>query len=162
MKIEKERKFKLKKLPENINTAAGEKIEQYYLILNETEKREGYKSKRIRLKNGIKATLTLKSAGLKERRELEKEISIIEYEELKKEAEKYISKTRYIWSYNNFNVEIDIFNNINLIMAEVESEDTDNFNAPEGWVEVTNDALYQNNNLALPIKFHNNNGGNNE
>ncbi|MEZ7890116.1 MAG: CYTH domain-containing protein [Candidatus Wallbacteria bacterium] len=162
MPIEKERKFKLKKLPENIDTVKCDKIEQYYLMPDENEKQEGYESKRIRLKNGIKATLTLKSAGLKERREIEKEISINEYEKLKKEAKKHISKIRYLWHYNDFNVEIDIFNNIDLVMAEVESEAADNFKAPEDWIEVTNDKLYQNNNLARPINFHNNNGECNE
>ena len=153
MKIEKERKFILKRVPENIDIKSGIKMEQYYLKLSAKETEQGFDVKRIRRSvwaNGMqKAYLTFKSRGLMERLESEKEITADEFEMLKKSAFKYISKVRCIYELNEFTVELDVFGGRDLIMAEIESPEAEKFCAPGGWKEVTGDPSYQNVNLAV-------------
>ena len=147
--IEKERKFRLNAMPTGVSCFETIEIEQYYLEPEESEKRTGYVSKRVRSENGRKFTITLKSDGGLERIEEEKEIPYSEFEHFKKNALKSIIKTRKKYSINDFTVEIDEFKNIELIMAEVESSRAEEFKAPEGWVEVTQDPFYKNEILAV-------------
>ena len=152
-KIEKERKFKLSKMPSDGLLLNAVDIEQYYIKIDESEKREGYVSKRIRAENDKIFTLTLKSDGningSLNRIEEENEISNSEFDRLKKNALKTILKTRHKYSINDFTVEIDKFINIDLILAEVESDKAEDFKVPQDWLEVTKDPFYKNEILAV-------------
>ncbi len=154
-KIEKERKFKLSKMPSDGLLLNAVDIEQYYIKIDESEKREGYVSKRIRAENDKIFTLTLKSDGningSLNRIEEENEISNSEFDRLKKNALKTILKTRHKYAINDFTVEIDKFINIDLILAEVESDKAEDFKVPQDWIEVTKDPFYKNEILAVNI-----------
>jgi len=153
MKVEKERKFKLNKMPDNIDLRSGIRLEQYYLRLSQKETARGFDVKRIRMHIRPDGTgkfyLTFKSRGLMERLESEKEISKEEFDSLKKTALKYISKIRHVYALNGFKIELDIFDGRDLIIAEVESPEAEKFQPPCDWEEVTGDPAYQNVNLAL-------------
>ncbi len=145
--MEIERKFLIKEIPFNLDAFEKNEISQGYISADPAV--------RIRQKNDI-YILTIKSGGLIERHEFEKEINEKEYKELSKMVVgNIISKTRYKIPYNGYTIELDIFHDSfeGLIYAEVEFpsiEEAANFTAPEYFgKEVTEDAAYQNSSLSL-------------
>jgi adenylate cyclase len=141
--VEIERKFLVKGLPlSKLEGRDFSPIEQYYLK-NST-------GVRIR-REGKKYTLTIKGEGLRERTEVEKEISEKEFEELIALCDRGLKKRRYYlgrW-------EIDVFegNLEGLILAEIELSKKDeplpDFPFPEvNLIEVTDNPEYLNENLS--------------
>lgn len=96
--------------------------------------------------------ITYKSGGELIREELESTINKNTFENLKPKAKSCIKKTRYYVPVGKYFLEIDEYNDLDLITVEVEFIDekcANSFNPPE-WFgkEVTNDERYKNKNLA--------------
>ena len=157
--MEIERKFLVKKLPDDIDRYTVRHMEQSYVSVRPVI--------RVRLVDD-KRILTVKSKGLLSRQEFEMELDEAEYENLKSKSEgNVIEKDRYVIpltdtsgtcgdsSVNNgLVIELDVFSGIfeGLVYAEVEfpSEDAANaFTAPE-WFgrDVTTLGIYQNSALS--------------
>lgn len=143
--MEIERKFLVKQLPDKLYEYDNQNINQYY-ISYEPEVR-------IRTQD-YKRFLTIKSTGDLIRKEVEIEISKIEYEKLKElSMSNPIFKTRFIIPKSDYVFELDIYHNIpGLITVEVEfktEQDADNFIVPE-WFgdEITYIKEFKNKNLA--------------
>lgn len=98
--IEKERKFKLDYLPE---WDAKEEIKQAYLLVEE------YKHLRIRIIDDKRAYIAFKIGYSQERLEYEYEIPYFDGLEMYINSELKLEKTRYKTSYENNNVDIDIY-----------------------------------------------------
>jgi CYTH domain-containing protein len=116
--FEVERKFLLKKLPE-LEYDRVLYIKQYYL-----EDGNGY-SDRIRKtqkKDGDKKYHRTKKYRQFERanEEIETELTKQEFNKLKKKTKSKISKYRHILKSGDFKWEIDKFENIDLVIAEIE------------------------------------------
>lgn len=99
--------------------------------------------------------LTIKSRGLTERIEVEKEITSDEYKELSSIVKgNVISKTRYLIPDGEYTIELDVFQESfeGLIYAEVEFPDIEsasNYKIPEYFGrEVTEEGKYQNSSLS--------------
>ena len=153
--LEIERRFLIKKIPENCSDFTGEYIEQGYI-----ETKEGT-SIRIRQREGV-CYLTIKKGSGKIREEAEIIITQEQYNMLWPITKnRRIKKTRYEISYNGHIIELDIYNGKlkGLITAEVEfpsEKDCDHFSPPQ-WFgkEVTDIKEYSNRSLAkfgLPLK----------
>jgi CYTH domain-containing protein len=154
--LERERKFLVNKLPENLESYTHKKISQGYISIAED-------GTEVRLRKKFQElTLTIKSAGGKTRPEVEMPITKQKFKELWHLTEgKRIHKTRYEIPLGNLTIELDIYHgNLNgLITAEVEftsEEKSNQFIAPEWFSkEVTGFSKYKNQNLArygLPDK----------
>ena len=116
-----------------------EYFEQYYFECITVEKDllelfnlnslEGFNTKRIRLikKNEItKYVLTLKTSGLYEREELEKEISKdLFFKFLNEPILSSVKKNRYFVPYDGFLFEFDEYLNLNSLLYTCEVEDFD-------------------------------------
>lgn len=149
MAYEIERKFLVCSGEWRSQVADSMQIRQAYLAANETL------SVRVRLVNGTRATLSIKSrtAGLL-RQEFEYEIpsaDAVSLMELRKGA--LIEKERHRVPSGTLSWEIDVFGGENegLIIAEIELEHADQaFERPD-WLgdEVTNDERYYNFALAM-------------
>lgn len=162
--MEIERKFTIKKLPENLNNYKKHIISQAYLCQNPVV--------RIR-KQDEEYYLTYKGKGLLAREEYN--LSLTEegfYHLLEKADGNVISKTRYLIPLNNPNfkddyvpssdlnllIELDVFDEpfAPLIMAEVEFPDEESANAyiPEDWFmdDVTLDPRYHNSNMVYGVQ----------
>lgn len=146
--IEIERKFLVKDL-EVIKNLKGNRITQGYLSTDPE------RNVRVRIK-GTKAFLTIKGisndSGLS-RYEWEKEISIVEAEELLELAlPEIIDKTRYEVPQDRLIWEIDVFHGHNdgLIIAEIELPSEDTAFTKPSWLgdEVTGDSRYYNSYLS--------------
>jgi len=145
-----ERKFLIKSLPDNLEQYPHKEIRQGYLVVTEdgTEVRLRQKEE--------KYFQTIKSGGGKVRSELEIEITKEQFEVLWQATQgKRVGKTRYEIPCQGGIIELDVYHDdlAGLSVAEVEftnEEDSDKFVAPE-WMatEVTDDARYKNQNLAL-------------
>lgn len=143
-----ERKY-LVKHTDFLKNIKGKRITQGYLCTDPA------RTVRIRIK-GTQAFITIKGqstdSGLS-RYEWEKELSIVEAEELLELAlPGVIDKTRYEVKIENHIWEIDIFHNTNkgLIIAEIELEtEEQSFTLPD-WIaqEVTGDKRYYNSYLS--------------
>lgn len=146
-----ERKFLLKEMPNLNKICTGDldmpytyaNIEQYYLSYDPEI--------RIRKHNNMHF-IAYKSDGDLIREELESTISKITFENLKQKAKACIKKTRYYVPNGKHFLEIDEYDNLDLITVEVEfidEECANSFNPPE-WFgkEVTDDERYKNKNLA--------------
>ena len=150
--MEIERKFKIKKLPENLEQYNKKEIEQAYLCSKPTI--------RIR-KSNEEYILTYKSklglnipdnATARACEEVELPLTKAAYEHMKEKADgNVISKTRYIIPLqNNHKIELDVFHGYlqGLMFAEVEftsEEDAASFELPEWFAEdVTFDHRYSN------------------
>lgn len=144
----------------------AQEIERKFLVLSNDFKSEAFKKTlikqgylssipertvRVRIK-GNKGYLTVKgssNASGASRYEWEKEIPVVEAEELLLLSEPgVIDKTRYEVKVGNFIFEVDEFygDNIGLVIAEIElNNENDNFEKPS-WVgdEVTGDKRYYN------------------
>lgn len=146
--MEIERKFLLKRLPQQISNYENAKIKQAYLCTDPVI--------RIRRKNNL-YILTYKSAGLMEREEVEVPLNAKSFEHLLKKCDgNIIAKTRYYLPLDSgLTVEIDEFHDgfDGLIIAEVEFPDRETAEQfiPPMWLdhEVTSDPKFQNSNLCM-------------
>ena len=152
MAKEIERKFLVKKLPDNLKQYPFEKIRQGYIYINPDGSEERLRSKGGRLYR------THKSGGFEIREEKEIEISKKEFEaDWPKTANRVIEKTRYYIPFKNIKIELDIYIGKldGLVVVEVEfdsEEQSRSFNPPDWFdMEVTNDANFKNKNLSIII-----------
>ena len=144
--MEIERKFLIKKLPENLEQFPLLEIEQAYLCKEPVV--------RIRRENEH-YYMTYKGKGLMVREEYNLPLSQEAYEHLKNKADgNVIHKTRYlIPEKNDLTIELDIFHDAlaPLILAEVEfptQEDSLSYVMPDWFQEdVTNNPSYHNSNM---------------
>lgn len=141
--MEIERKFLLQGLePNELADFPHQEIQQHYLAGS-----LGVRIRRIR----DRYELTIKGQGTRCRREITKELTAAEYEELLLLCDRGLVKQRYQvgpW-------EIDLFGGslAGLVLAEVELNDPDQELPPfpfssAQWIEVTQDLRYANTNLA--------------
>ncbi len=147
--VEIERKYLIKKLPDNLAQYESHLIEQAYLCTDPTI--------RVR-KSDDDYYMTYKGRGLLERTEYNLPLNKDAYEKLVKKAEgNIISKRRYVIPIDgsDLKIELDVFDDpfAPLIMAEVEFgsvEESEGFIPPD-WFdkEVTEDPAYHNSNMAM-------------
>ena len=144
--MEIERKFLIKKLPENQEQFPHLEIEQAYLC----------KEPVVRIRREIEHYyMTYMGKGLMVREEYNLPLSQEAYEHLKNKADgNVIHKTRYlIPEKNDLTIELDIFHDAlaPLILAEVEfptQEDALSYVMPDWFQEdVTNNPSYHNSNM---------------
>ena len=144
-KLEVERKFLVKSLPDYLWKYKSSIIEQHYISLNPEI--------RIR-KADEKHLLTFKSEGHLERTEIEIPITRLQFEQLRSVSQNEgIHKTRYFILDEMVVYELDIYNNINnLITVEVEflnKKEADDFIPPDWFgCEITNIKEFKNKNLS--------------
>ena len=147
--MEIERKFLVKKLPENLKNYESKKIAQGYLCTAPVV--------RIRRSNED-YYLTYKGKGLMVREEYNLPLNEASYLHLKEKADGVIlSKTRYLLPLDNgLTIELDVFDAPyeGLYLAEVEFPDEDSANhfLPPAWFgeDVTFSKTYHNSNLSNP------------
>jgi CYTH domain-containing protein len=147
--VEIERKYLIKKMPDNLAEYESHLIEQAYLCTDPTI--------RVR-KSDDDYYMTYKGRGLLERTEYNLPLNKDAYEKLVKKAEgNIISKRRYVIPIDgsDLKIELDVFDDpfAPLIMAEVEFgsvEESEGFIPPD-WFdkEVTEDPAYHNSNMAM-------------
>ena len=147
--VEIERKYLIKKLPDNLAEYESHLIEQAYLCTDPTI--------RVR-KSDDDYYMTYKGRGLLERTEYNLPLNKDAYEKLVKKAEgNIISKRRYVIPIDgsDLKIELDVFDDpfAPLIMAEVEFgsvEESEGFIPPD-WFdkEVTEDPAYHNSNMSM-------------
>lgn len=146
--MEIERKFTVKELPD-LSNYQYKRLTQAYLNTDPVI--------RIR-REDEKYFLTYKGKGLLAREEHNLPLNAESFEHLLPKADGLIiSKTRYLIPYENYLIELDIFDGdlAPLIMAEVEFESEDEAHAfvPPSWFDkdVTQDKRYHNSNLSKGI-----------
>lgn len=140
-----ERKFLIRKLPEQLDQFPYQEIEQGYLVAT-------LDGRQVRLRRrGSARTLTFKTADGAVREEREIELGQDQFDVLwPATAGKRLTKTRYEVPWKNFLVEIDVYHGINngIIVAEVEFNDEEACEkfVPPDWFgeEVTGDPRYSN------------------
>ena len=140
--MEIERKYLLKKLPDDLDTYCHRHLEQGYLCTAPVV--------RIR-KDDDRYELTYKSGGMMVRQEYNLLLTKDSYEHLKKKIDgRLISKKRYMIPYKKYMIELDVFENdlAPLVLAEVEfetEEEANTFTPPE-WFgkDVTFSKAYHN------------------
>ena len=144
--MEIERKFLLKKLPENLSSYPCRQLEQGYLSTAPVV--------RVR-KDDDKYELTYKGKGAMVREEYNLQLTEQAYEHLKQKIDgRLITKRRYMIPYGDYTIELDIFEGdlAPLTLAEVEfpsKEAADAFVAPDWFAEeVTFSKLYHNSYLS--------------
>lgn len=144
--MEIERKYLIKKLPENLESFPHRHLEQGYLCVGPVV--------RIR-KDDDRYELTYKSGGMMVREEYNLVLTKEAYEHLKKKIDgRLISKKRYMIPYENHTIELDIFENnlAPLVLAEVEFDtesEANSFIPPEWFLkDVTFDRRYHNSYLS--------------
>ena len=148
--MEIERKYLLKKLPDNLDTYRHRHLEQGYLCTAPVV--------RIR-KDDDRYELTYKSGGMMVRQEYNLLLTKDSYEHLKKKIDgRLISKKRYMIPYEKYMIELDVFENdlAPLVLAEVEfetEEEANTFTPPE-WFgkDVTYSKEYHNSYMSQ-LKF---------
>ena len=140
--MEIERKYLLKKMPDNLDTYRHRHLEQGYLCTAPVV--------RIR-KDDDRYELTYKSGGMMGRQEYNLLLTKDSYEHLKKKVDgRLITKKRYMIPYEKYMIELDVFENdlAPLVLAEVEfetEEEANSFTPPE-WFgkDVTFSKAYHN------------------
>jgi adenylate cyclase len=144
-----ERKFLVRKLPDDLTSYPSNEISQGYLVSLE----DGLQ---VRLRqSGDRYSLTFKRGSGSVREEREVELSGEQFNALWPATEgKRLAKTRYEIPHGDRTVEIDVYHERHegLVVAEVEFDDEDsakNFRAPD-WLgdDVTGDPRYSNQLLA--------------
>ena len=147
--LEIERKFLVQNNDFLEEATSSSKLVQGYL--------NSHKERTVRVRiQEEKAFLTIKGKSSKNglsRLEWEKEIPVNEAEILLQLCEKgSISKTRYYVVFDNFTIEVDVFDNENagLILAEIELVSEDQKITLPNWIgkEVTGDTRYYNSYLS--------------
>ena len=142
--MEIERKFLIKKLPENLESYPCLSLEQAYLCTDPVV--------RVRRQND-EYYMTYKGRGLMEREEYNLPLNEKAYAHLKAKADgRTITKKRYCIPLGELTIELDLFSSPKgLIMAEVEfptREAALSFIPPEWFGEdVTEDERYHNSNM---------------
>jgi CYTH domain-containing protein len=143
--MEIERKYLVHTLPENYDSYPCRQLEQGYLCKEPVV--------RIRQDND-QYELTYKSKGLLVREEINMPLTREAYEHLREKVDgRLITKKRYMIPYQEYMIELDIFEGdlAPLIFAEVEfnsEEEANVFMAPDWFGEdVTFEAKYKNSNL---------------
>jgi len=143
--MEIEKKFTVKELPD-LSGYDCHKIEQAYINRKPTL--------RIRRQDDD-YYFTYKGEGLMAREEYNLPLNEESYYHLRVKADgKIITKTRYLIPYDQYTIELDVFEGdlAPLIIAEVEFptvEEAENFIPPAWFAEdVTSDPKYQNSNLS--------------
>lgn len=155
-KLEIERKFTIKHLPENIDQYHHDEIKQGYVYTGE-DGREF----RLRQKSD-KYYITFKQGSDLSRKETEQEIDKEKFDLMWPLTQnKRLEKTRYYIPYDKHTIEVDIYkgNNEGLVITEVEFDTEDEakgFVAPE-WFDqdVTSNPDYKNKNLAHKEELEN-------
>ena len=156
--IERERKFLVNELPENLEQFKKEEIEQGYIT--EAEDETEIRVRKVTAGENVKWYQTIKTGNGEERGEVEFEISEEQFDfiwEMSTEG-KRISKTRHKIPFNTANgkellMELDIFKGDleGHITVEIEGEknDLENLDLPD-WVgeDVTESGIYSNKRLA--------------
>jgi CYTH domain-containing protein len=144
--MEIERKFLISKLPSDLTSYPVHQIEQGYLCTNPVV--------RIR-KQDEDYYLTYKSSGMMMREEYNLPLTAESYAKLRPKADGIlITKKRYCIPYENYTIELDIFEEeiAPLILAEVEfpsEEEALAFTPPDWFSEdVTHSGLYHNSYLS--------------
>lgn len=150
MPYEIERKFLIKKLPDNLEQYPFHIIEQAYLTCDPTI--------RVRREDD-RYYMTYKGSGLMVHEEYNLPLTAEAYETLSTKADgNIIRKKRYLIPCSNHTIELDVFSEpfAPLIIAEVEfaSEDEANSFTPPDWFDrdVTDNREYYNSNLSR-MKF---------
>lgn len=140
--MEIERKFLIKRLPDNLENYPCRHLEQGYLCTSPVV--------RIRRDND-KYELTYKGSGMMVREEHNLPLTPSSYEHLKEKIDgRLIIKKRYMIPYKSYTIELDVFENdlAPLTLAEVEfatEDEANNFNAPDWFAEdVTFEKIYHN------------------
>lgn len=144
--MEIERKFLISQLPENLESYPCHQIEQGYLCTDPV----------VRIRRQDDAYyLTYKSGGMMIREEYNLPLTAESYEHLKPKTDGIIiTKKRYCIPYQNYTIELDVFENeiAPLILAEVEfptEEEALRFTPPEWFIkDVTHSPLYHNSYLS--------------
>lgn len=144
--MEIERKFLISQLPENLESYPCHQIEQGYLCTDPV----------VRIRRQDDAYyLTYKSGGMMIREEYNLPLTAEGYEHLKPKTDGIIiTKKRYCIPYQNYTIELDVFENeiAPLILAEVEfptEEEALRFTPPEWFIkDVTHSPLYHNSYLS--------------
>ncbi len=144
--MEIERKFLLKRIPENLEEYPHDELSQAYVCTSPVI--------RVRKKNE-EYILTIKSGGMLAREEIEMPISAQTFEHLKgKRDGMIITKTRYkIPEKHGYTIELDLFHDVyeGFCMAEVEFESEEAAHAflPPDWfgLDVTYDSRFHNSTL---------------
>lgn len=153
MGVEIERKFTIKKLPDNLDVYSFHEIEQGYLNTQPVV--------RVRREDD-NYYMTYKGGGMMEREEYNLPLNKEAYNHLITKADgTVIGKRRYMIPYFNQNkmytIELDIFHEpiAPLIMAEVEfssAEEANSFQAPDWFLEdVTHNPEYHNSRMSQKI-----------
>lgn len=144
--MEIERKFLVRRLPENYTSCPFRQIEQGYLNTRPVV--------RIRQEDD-KYYLTYKSEGFLEREEYNLPLNRESYLHMRSKADGcLITKKRYLLPYKTYTIELDIFENRHapLILAEVEFPTRQEALAfePPAWFgeDVTNSSEYTNSYLS--------------
>ena len=148
--VERERKFLIEAVPDDLVVAATVQLRQGYLAADER------RSVRVRDAGTAGCTLTVKAGGGVERTELEWPITHEEFEAAwPHTGVQRIEKTRHMIPFGDHLIELDVFDGAldGLVIAEVEFDslsDSDGFEPP-AWFgrEVTDDGRYTNASLAL-------------
>ena len=148
MGFEIERKFLVRNAAWRVMATAQTSIRQAYLASGEQS------TTRVRIKNGIAATLTIKSKQAELRRlEVECPISALDAEALMALRHgALIEKTRFTVPWRGHAWEVDVFagENAGLVIAEIElRHEDDTFDRPP-WlgIEITGQAQYYNGSLS--------------
>lgn len=144
-----ERKFLVKELPSNLEKYECRRIEQGYLAVE----RNGTQ---VRLRRaGSVCSLTVKRGGGMTRHEWEIEVTELQFQKLWPATEgRRLRKTRYDVPFENFTIEVDIYDGHHkgLIVAEVEFDDEDQCQRfqPPAWLgqDVSGQPRYSNIKLA--------------
>jgi len=144
--MEIERKFTIKKLPQNLESYPFHIIEQAYLNTSPVI--------RVRREDD-RYYMTYKGSGMLAREEYNLPLDAASYEHLRDKADgNIISKQRYLIPYLSHTIELDIFAEpfLGVIIAEVEfdsKEQAHAFIAPD-WFDqdVTFDPAYHNSNMS--------------
>jgi adenylate cyclase len=144
-----ERKFLVRKLPDDLTAFPHHDLEQGYLAIT----RDGVQ---VRLRRGGgKQSLTFKRACRNSREEREVQLTAEQFAVLWPGTEgKRLTKTRYEVPFGNRIVEIDVYSGRHqgLVVAEVEFDDEDTARdfVPPNWLgeDVTHDPRYSNQLLA--------------
>ncbi len=158
--MEIERKYTIKKMPEDLDSYESKKIEQAYLCREPVV--------RVR-RSGDKFYMTYKGSGMVAREEYNLPLTAEAYEHLLAKADgRVITKTRHLIPLSDprfrdgyvlpegcsLTVELDVFEGdlSPLVMAEIEFPDTEAADAyvPEDWfdADVSEDRRYHNVNMA--------------
>lgn len=144
--MEIERKFTVKKIPDNLDAYKYHDIEQVYVLTNPVIRAR---------KRDDEFILTVKGSGMMARSEFELPLDEDAYNKLKQKAEGIvISKRRYLIPFGQYTIELDIFNDpvAPLVIAEVEFESIEAANSfiPPEWFDedVTNNPKYHNSNIS--------------